>query len=443
MSLRLTRFRTVLLPAPRVEKEAAPVADSTSPSPYPSVCPELACCHCGVVIEVREWPPVEPVLSGPCPGCGGGISVDFRMEPPQPEENVQAPDKEVEPPEKNDNRLALRITRSGVQQPQFLPPLVRAGLLLDPWGPDFEAKDTSRDRKLASSESDRWMKALGMVVTLAILIGGGFVLGQHSRSQPTITVTKSADYTAPPPDHGMETMPMPGEMVAEARQTLAALSAARTPQEVLPWVLDPERIGQQVERYYHQGVTEPALDAKQFGPRPVSLRDRAQGIAVLGRMHENGKPLVVFLKKDLTEKNPRYRLDWETYIQEKEGLLQKFVADGTEREAIFRIVLRREHLFGEDDLRLGRLGVSLGTINGLRLETPAVIGPSDKLFTRLDQQLSWNQPQLATVKLAWSRYGGGEQTRLTISQFLCWELAGVGGVPEITLPPSLTLAGTH
>jgi hypothetical protein len=435
MSLRPSRFGTALLPARRGEEVAAPVADS--PSLYPAAPPLLDCCHCGVKIELRMWPPLEPVLTGPCPGCGGWLSVDFRTVPRREAENIPAHDTELEAPEKNDNR----ITRTGVYQPQFLPDLARAGLLPERPGPDFEARDTSRDRIWTSSQSDRWMKALAIVVTLAVLTGGSFVLGQYFRSQPGLT--KPAVYKPLPPDHGPETVPMPDEMVAEARQALAALAAARTPQEVLPWVLDPDRIAKQVERYYHQGVTEPALDAKQFGARPVSLRDRAQGIAVLGRMSENGKPLVVFLKRDLTEMNPRYRLDWETYIQEKEGLLPKFVADDTEREAIFRVVLRREHLFGEDDLRSGRLGVGLGTINGLRLERPAVISPIDKLFPRLDFQLSWSQPQLATVKLAWSRYGNGEKTRLTISQFLCWELAGVGGVPESPLAPALTLAGAR
>ncbi len=356
------------------------------------------------------------------------------------EQTKAVPDEanEPEPP-----RPAPRIDRSGSFEPQFLPDLAAAGLLPQPWQPDFEKPDASSERVLGKYYFDRWMKFWGLAAALVALVAGGLVLRQYLRSKPAGSVARLMDDKPPPPDHGEETFPLPGEMAAGARKTLQALAAARTPEDVLKWVLDPERIAPQVISYYHKGVDEPALVAGDFEARPVSLRDRKQGIAVLSRSIPNGKQMIVVLKKDMTADDAPFLLDWETYLQEKEGLLPRFAAGPADQEGTFRVVLIRQHLFNSEDASLGRMGLTLGTLSGVRLDTPVVIGPSEKVYDRLERQLPWDQPQTATVRLGWTRFSSDGDLRLTIKEFLCWELAGVGGVPEGPLTPASTLAGAR
>ncbi len=443
------------LPPPRSKEPGLAVVGTNPPvaaSDYSPDPPSLACHHCGATIGLAEWPPFEPLLSGPCPGCGGWLVVDFRKpgfgqrepEPTRSDQNLKqadgAADEHLEP---EPLRAAPRIVRSGSFEPQFLPDLEAAGLMPQPWQPDFEKSEASSERVLGKYYFDRWMKFWGLAAALVALIAGGLVLRQYLRSKPGLSAVRIVDGTSPPPDHGEETFPLPDEMAAEARETLRAIAAARTPKELLKWVLDPERIAPQVISYYHRGVDEPALAAGDFEARPVSLRDRRQGIAVLSRPNPNGSPVIVVLKKDMTGEEAPYRLDWETYLQEKEGLLPRFAADPAEQEGTFRVVLLRQHLFNGEDVSLGRMGLTLGTLTGVRLDRPVVIGPSEKVYDRLERQLPWDQPQIATVRLGWTRFSSDEDLRLTIKEFLCWEVAGVGGVPEAPLTPAYTLAGAR
>jgi len=407
------------------------------------------------VISLQVWPPVEPVLSGPCPACRCWLVVDLHN-PPQQTSAIKAPaapntaavppvdavSPPAEPAAREDQRQAHRIRRSGAFDPMYMPTLARQGKLLPLHQPDFEAKGTSRDRVEVKQRTDRWMKYLGMAASVTVIVAGTLLAWQSLRNPAGVKAAQLIGYTPPPPDHGEGTAPLPDEIAAEARKTLAAIAAAKSAREVLPWVLDQERIAARVDSYYRKGVQEPALEADQFTAHPLSLRDWAQGIAVLERTMANGQPLLLFLRRDKEARDGRFLLDWETYIQEKENLVARFVSAESKGEGIFRVILRRQHLFADQAApqRFGQLGVGLRTLHGQLLETPAVIHPGENLYDRFTQQLAWGQPQIATVKLAWERSGKDPRPRLTVKELVCWELAGVGGVPEIPLPAPQALA---
>ncbi len=285
----------------------------------------------------------------------------------------------------------------------------------------------------------RWPWIGGLALSLAV----GYVLGWQARQvgAPPEVVTLTSDPAAPaarPPHAESALRPASEEAVTAAREALQRFVEAPADRKAR-YVLDAERVGPALAAYYARGDRDDGVLVGPLTALPLPDQDVRRGIVCfVARLDD--LPLLAPLKREETEEGlpPVYRLDWETYVQEKEGTLRRFIfskgEDPAWREGVFRVALSRSHLFNEQDTRLNRLGLRLATPSGVVFEPRLAIASIDPLYKRLQNEIAWNQASLATVRLVWVAKPDVPPT-LELKDFFCWELAGVGGEPNPSLPP--------
>lgn len=395
-------------------------------------CPK---CQTTLAVPLGSAGELPPFVN--CPGCGIALLIPTAaakvatVAAPVVTEQPK-PDPIGKPQEKLIHKL--RIEPSGTRD--FIP---REEV---EWDESMVFEDRRRDLTApVAAETKRWPWIGGIVLALGV----GYFLGwqsQQALSEPAVKVV-AADAISPNAPSAVnigEALPASEEAVKAARETLQRFVAA-SPEKKLNYVIDAQRVKPALEAYYAQGNRNDDILLGELAPLPQVERDVRRGILCFVAKHEDGL-LLVAMRKEETEEDlpPVYKLDWETYVQEKERLLIKFVSsegkDPTLTEGIFRVALRRSHLFDERDERLNRLGLRLSTPSGRIIDEPRVVVRSiDPLHQRIEKELGWNRTALATVRLVWEKDEKEEAPVLGIKEFYCWELAGVGGDPESPLPP--------
>jgi hypothetical protein len=148
--------------------------------------PLLNCCHCGAVVGLQIWPPKEPVLAGPCPGCGGWLSVDFSeagQSLPLLVARSAASQSNAEILPREVIRPASWNRRSGTMNPLFVPHLVRQGKLLEIDNP-ATWKQSTPARAAAVRGLPRRVKFFGAAACLSALLGAALPAG-HTAPRPS------------------------------------------------------------------------------------------------------------------------------------------------------------------------------------------------------------------------------------------------------------------
>jgi hypothetical protein len=149
---------------------------------------------------------------------------------------------------------------------------------------------------------------------------------------------------APPPPAAPEDDPSTPLPVNEtgARELVGRLLRATSAEQVLPHILDADRLGPSLEPYFRSG-----------GALPVATHqcelERSDKVPGSGRMMwmfkvttENipaGFPVYVEAAED------GLRADWEMLSQCRDGALQKFIADSGAPPGVFYAGLQRRHVF--------------------------------------------------------------------------------------------------
>ncbi len=153
--------------------------------------PLINCRHCGSVIGLRAWPPAGGVLSGPCPGCGGWLTLDLRSrgEPARPFPAAEPPARDAAAFARSapgDRTTPVpRLRKSGSADPLFLPKLARQGklLILDP--PETpRLQGTPRTSPATTAPRRRWKRSAGMAACLSAAAGLTAMSWQAMRDQP-------------------------------------------------------------------------------------------------------------------------------------------------------------------------------------------------------------------------------------------------------------------
>ena len=138
--------------------------------------------------------------------------------------------------------------------------------------------------------------------------------------------------------------PATGEIV-DGQRAVRSLVAARSAAEVLPWIFDAQTLEPTVRSYYSQFPLQPLVDAvveHEYSGVIPATGGKAHIFNVLDAAHPRGFPVSA-------ESTPQgYRIDWQSYIQWRDGWLQRFLeSKSTEPQTLF-VVLRRTHYFNDD-----------------------------------------------------------------------------------------------
>jgi hypothetical protein len=340
-----------------------------------------------------------------------------------------------------------KLPRTGTIDVQYLDEWDPGARQEAAWGAEAEKADPSVTA--ATPDVPAWWNRRWWGVGAALLLAVTAMLWHLSRPAPPPT----APQLAAPGTGGV------GPRAVQAGWGEAALAAwhsfvhAATPEEKLVHVLDAERVAPVLRAYYEAHPdAEAGLLSREFRPLAGTPDDRRRGLMALGAtpLSPDDRPMILFFRAVPAAGDeaatmgaaPRFLLDWETYIQERDGLVQSFLADPTAPRRCFRLAVERVHIFddaGSSPSRSDAIGLKLRTPSGLPLARVAEIPAGSQLHARIDEQLRWGLPAYATLQLAWDTKGA--EPRVTVTDLVCWHFPGLGGKPEIDanlspLPPS-------
>ena len=133
--------------------------------------------------------------------------------------------------------------------------------------------------------------------------------------------------------------------VTDEERAVRGLIAATTVEEVLPWIYDAQSLEPTIREYHAEHPIEPLAEAvvelEYSGVMPAT-GDKAHIFTILHPRHPRGFPISA-------ERTPQgFRIDWESYIQLRDGWLARFLEKKpAEPETLF-VVLRRTHYFNDD-----------------------------------------------------------------------------------------------
>ncbi len=193
--------------------------------------------------------------------------------------------------------------------------------------------------------------------------------------------------------------------VAKAQAEVEAVLRAATVDELLPHIVDRERVEPAVREYYSTRRLEPLLGTVvelQISARIPSRDVQAHVFSVFHPEHERG----FSVSAEATDEG--YRVDWESYIQWRDRWLEKFLRQkGSEPQELF-VVLRRSHYFDSDvPTASDKLCFQLTATRGDE-GTFAFTDRQSPAGRQLAETYAWQKMYFPVVELQWVRPANGK-----------------------------------
>jgi hypothetical protein len=187
--------------------------------------------------------------------------------------------------------------------------------------------------------------------------------------------------------------------VAEGKKAVQSLVAARSATEVLPWIFDADTLDSAVRSYYAQHplqpLTEAVIEHEYSGIIPAT-GGKAHIFNVLAASHPRGFPVSA-------EATPQgYRIDWQSYIQWRDGWLRRFLDSKSENPQTLFVVLRRTHYFNDDVPKLDeKLAFKLTSAVPGDEGTVAFVDKNSAVGRSLADMYEWRTMYFPVVELQW------------------------------------------
>lgn len=395
----------------------------------------LSCPSCRVQLTLPSAY-LGQVVTGPCPVCGTTlVFCHGRIE--------NAPVVETGSGEAGDSdRLALprtKFSRTGTIGVHYLDELAFGDGGESNWGVKEGVVGAEEADGVVPGPTNRVSRLSVWAAVVGVLVMG-WAGWYWTRPLPPLPIPRPP---APTVSTGARAV-VPG-WGEGAQAAWKAFLEAKSVEEKLPHVLDAVRVAPVMQAYYAQ---RPGLDVslvgRAFSPMPGTPEDRQRGILVLGSAPKAAgeRPMLVFLRtappgRNEAEQGPPkapFLIDWETFVQERDGLVEDFLNDTTAPKRTFRLAVERAHVFEGGGLGAGAtereaMGFRLRTPSGVSMGRVAALFPDSPIHARLASQLRWGMTAYATLQLAWE-VASDETPQLRVADFVCWHFPGLGGKPE-------------
>lgn len=407
----------------------------------------LSCPSCRVQLTLPSAY-LGQVVTGPCPMCGSTLVFCHGKIENAPTSRGATPVIDVPAVERPAQAARTKLPRSGTVGVHYLDECAVLGAGAESgWGPAARSSHPGQGPGAAPSADGhfRWWWGLGLAGVLALAVGTLWSLSRPAPPPP-------APQPAAPGTGGGGPRLIPAGWSEAAVEAWQAFAQATTIEEKLAHVLDAERVAPALRAFdaSHPG-SDAVWAARPFKPLAGTPDDRRRGQMALASVPSTNdeRPIILFLRTELPSDGAsagavpvRFRLDWETYVQERERLVEGFLDDTTAPRRTFRLAVERVHVFDEATparRHAEPLGLKLRTPSGLSLPHVAEVRADSPLYARLDTQLRWGLPAYATVELSWDAVSR-PLPHVVVSDFVCWHFPGLGGTPEFKaelspLPP--------
>lgn len=209
---------------------------------------------------------------------------------------------------------------------------------------------------------------------------------------------------APPSDPPVATPPPVVERVeaAPARTALDSLKAflaAPGISDRLRWCQKPETVRPLMEKHYTSHPDGPV----KFGKIDlVASYPSKDGVPPYSMFELSGGSLKNTILA-LVEEKPKneFRVDWEAFVEFKDGLLWEFMGKPDSRPQKFRVIMRRTHYFDKDVPDVGNKDGFELTQPGSEALAHVFVARSSPISRQLAQRLGWDGKVPATLELVW------------------------------------------
>lgn len=236
---------------------------------------------------------------------------------------------------------------------------------------------------------------------------------------PAPVITDSSPPSVAPP----VTTPSPADFseVATAKSALEALKAflaASSISERLRWCQKPDVVRPLMEKHYTSHADGPVKVGR------IDLIDRypsKDGVPPYSMFEVSGGSLKKAVLA-LVEEKPKneFRVDWENFVEFKDGLLWEFMTKPGSRAQKFRMIIRRTHYFDKDV-------PDVANKDGFEISQPSsdmvghvFIERSSPIARQLAQRLGWDGKIPVTLELVWRADGTHHWVEIQTLSSLGW-----------------------
>ncbi|MDB6006288.1 MAG: hypothetical protein JWR15_3275, partial [Prosthecobacter sp.] len=205
-----------------------------------------------------------------------------------------------------------------------------------------------------------------------------------------------------------------------AAEALKKFLSAKSLDERLPHTLGPELMKPLMERYYGRAPDGPILvDRIQFvrmDPNPELGSGKHCIFSLENKTWEYSVPVM------LEEKPDGFKVDWVSFVEFKDRLLEKFFKTYQEGEpCFFHVGILRSHYFKDDVPNLEHKDVfRVSPAPPNLFQDIAFLDKTSDLAQQLRSQLPWETHVWAVVGLQWKKLGSQQWVELTSVPQMHW-----------------------
>ena len=379
-------------------------------------------------------PELDGVPALECPKCGGHIRLSSHLsQPATSPAPVPAAEKPPQAP-RHEPRSPIRTA------PEPATPVQARKRLEDTGDSSFWADFRTFFRSRDVLRVTVGLAALGLVALVLHLVG--FFSPQGAEPDTIDRYTRQIEIPDAVHEEPVIAKSVGSKLLNGAVVVLTQFHSATTPKEKLKWVLRPDKVAPQLSAYYskpmpeEQRLNQARSEIAGFtAPGQIGVDDIQRGIVALVKKNkdESVAPLGQLTMIAFFKHTPDgMKLDWESYVQAKDGTLRDFLRDSQRAPETFRVRLTRAHYFGHGDQPPNTVCVTLDDLVPLEHQPYLFIPEDTELADEVKRRLAWSENVLdstsyATVRLAWKPGVRDPQSKvLAIDELICWELLGVG-----------------
>ncbi len=221
---------------------------------------------------------------------------------------------------------------------------------------------------------------------------------------------------APPPVVEEDDIPPSAKPAVDA---LKKFLAARSLEERLPYTLGADLMKPLMERYYARSPDGPvAVDHIQFvrmDPNPELGSGKHCILSLENKTWEFSVPVM------LEEKEDGFKVDWVSFVEFKDRMLEKFFQSYQEGKACFHVGIIRHHYFEDGVPNLDRkdaFRVSPAPPNPF--QQSVFLDKESELAQELRSRMPWETHIWAVVELEWKRLGTQQWVELSAVPQMHW-----------------------
>ena len=221
---------------------------------------------------------------------------------------------------------------------------------------------------------------------------------------------------APPPAVEEDDIPPSAKPAVEA---LKKFLASKSLEERLPYTLGADLMKPLMERYYSRAPDGPVMvDHIQFvrmDPNPELGSGKHCILSLENKTWEFSVPVM------LEEKEDGFKVDWVSFVEFKDRMLEKFFQSYQEGKACFHVGIIRHHYFEDGVPNLDRkdaFRVSPAPPNPF--QASVFLDKDSELGQELRSRMPWETHVWAVVELEWKKLGSQQWVELSAVPQMHW-----------------------